>query len=203
MLVFILIPIISGAIGWVTNWVAIKMLFRPRQPKKILFYTFQGIFPKRKATLATRLGTVVARDLLSVDVLKTKVDTLENRAKLKTAILTEFKSYMSGKFKTGNPLLGMLASDSVMEQLTQKLNQMLDELIPRLMNQVTGKVEDFKIDEMVAERVMQFSDEKFEDMLMTVINKELKFIEIAGAALGFLIGVIQVGLLIATQGVPQ
>jgi hypothetical protein len=36
-----------------------------------------------------------------------------------------------------------------------------------------------------------------------VINKELKFIEIAGAALGFLIGVIQVGLLIATQGVPQ
>jgi len=27
-----LIPVISGFIGWVTNWVAIKMLFHPRKP---------------------------------------------------------------------------------------------------------------------------------------------------------------------------
>lgn len=42
------VPLIGGFIGWLTNWVAIKMLFYPREPKKILFVTFQGIFPKTK-----------------------------------------------------------------------------------------------------------------------------------------------------------
>jgi uncharacterized membrane protein YheB (UPF0754 family) len=33
----ILIPLISAFIGWFTNWIAIKMLFHPREPKKMVF----------------------------------------------------------------------------------------------------------------------------------------------------------------------
>src|SRR3989344_8850138 len=49
-----LIPIIGFVIGYVTNWIAIVMLFHPR--KKI--FGIQGIIPKRKALLARKIGEI-------------------------------------------------------------------------------------------------------------------------------------------------
>ena len=56
------IPFISAFIGWFTNWIAIKMLFHPREPKRFLFMTIQGIFPKRQQQFAQKLGATVANE---------------------------------------------------------------------------------------------------------------------------------------------
>jgi uncharacterized membrane protein YheB (UPF0754 family) len=62
----ILIPLISAFIGWFTNWIAIKMLFHPKEPKKILGITFHGIFPKRQQQFAEKLGKLVSERKLAV-----------------------------------------------------------------------------------------------------------------------------------------
>ncbi|MBI2451985.1 DUF445 family protein [Candidatus Pacearchaeota archaeon] len=49
---FIILPLTGAIIGYVTNWVAIKMLFWPR--KKI--FGIQGLVPKRKEEIAARIG---------------------------------------------------------------------------------------------------------------------------------------------------
>ena len=51
------------------------------------------------------------------------------------------------------------------------------------------------LENMVFDQVVSFTSDKLEDMMMSVIQKELRFIELAGALLGFIIGVIQVLLL--------
>ena len=61
----ILIPFISAFIGWFTNWIAIKMLFHPKEPKKIFGITFHGIFPKRQVQFAEKLGVMVSKELIS------------------------------------------------------------------------------------------------------------------------------------------
>ncbi|MBS5932678.1 MAG: DUF445 family protein [Clostridiales bacterium] len=70
-------PIIGGVIGYFTNYIAVKMLFRPLKPIKIGKYTLPftpGIIPKRKPALAHALGQAVGNALLSKDEL-TKVLT--------------------------------------------------------------------------------------------------------------------------------
>lgn len=70
-------PIIGGVIGYFTNYIAVKMLFRPLKPIKIGKYTLPftpGIIPKRKPALAHALGQAVSNALLSKDEL-TKVLT--------------------------------------------------------------------------------------------------------------------------------
>ena len=62
-----LLPFISGLIGWITNWIAVKMLFHPREPLDLKIFTLQGIFPKRQKVLAEKLGKVVAVELFSFD----------------------------------------------------------------------------------------------------------------------------------------
>ena len=59
----LIIPVISAFIGWITNWVAIKMLFHPRNPINILGIQVQGIFPKRQQQFAEKLGKIISNDL--------------------------------------------------------------------------------------------------------------------------------------------
>ena len=67
--------IIGAVIGWITNILAIKLLFRPLRPYKIpLFnYEIQGLLPKRKAEIASNIGKTVDEELLSIEDILNKM----------------------------------------------------------------------------------------------------------------------------------
>ena len=58
--ILILLPIIAALIGWLTNYLAVKMLFHPKLPLQVLGFSIQGVFPKRQKQLADKLGSLVA-----------------------------------------------------------------------------------------------------------------------------------------------
>lgn len=76
-------PILVGAvIGYVTNWLAIKMLFRPLTEKRVFGIRIPftpGILPRERHALALSLGDVVSRDLLTEDVLAARFESEELR----------------------------------------------------------------------------------------------------------------------------
>jgi len=155
-----------------------------------------NLFPWVKKQYQKRLTDGEKRHKEAISEYETKE---QNREELKRTILLEFEDYLVNKFKAGNAMLGMLMTDSVVTQIMQKIEAMLDELIPKLFGSLTSKLGEVDIEQLVYDRVMRFSDEKFEDLLMAVIKKELKFIESAGAVLGFIIGLIQVGLIVLSE----
>ncbi len=189
------IPFISAAIGWFTNYLAIKMLFYPRIERNIVGLKFQGIFPKRKHVLAERLARAVRRDLFSMEVVKDKLDTADTKEKLKEAILLEIQDLLLNKFKSSNKMLAMFLNDSVVEQVLKKADEHLNGVMPRLVSHLGERIEEVDVEAIVREKVNNFSNEKLESLLMSVIKKELKFIEIVGAILGFMIGLLQIGIL--------
>lgn len=70
---FFIGPILGGIIGLITNGIAIRMLFRPLKPVKLLGRTLPftpGMIPKEKPRIARSLGNVVANNLLNEDVIK-------------------------------------------------------------------------------------------------------------------------------------
>ena len=73
--------LLSAFTGWVTTWIAIKMLFHPRNPLKILGFTIQGIFPKNQQLIAQKLGQVVSKELLSFSEIEAKIINPENLQK--------------------------------------------------------------------------------------------------------------------------
>ena len=62
---YIITILLTTLTGWVTNWVAIKMLFHPRKPMKILGFTIQGVFPPNQQKIAETLGQIVGKELLT------------------------------------------------------------------------------------------------------------------------------------------
>lgn len=184
------IPLIGGFIGWLTNWVAIKMLFYPRQPKKILFVTFHGIFPKNKNRIALKLGTVVQRDLINFDDIKEKLkdSTSLNNVKEEIAIKVD-EALRARILKMG---LKNVIPDQLVTATHKVIVREIDRNLPTMIETTLSKVESkLDIQDIVYKKVQGFSDEKLEQLLMDITAREFKFIEVIGAVLGFVIGIVQ------------
>ena len=189
------VPLIGAFIGWITNWLAIKMLFHPRKPIKILFITFHGIFPKNKPRIAQKLGTIVQRDLINFGDIKDRLSDPDALSNFKEEIAARIEDALRDRIEKST-----MASILIPEQLIQSIHKTIVEEIeknlPEVISNTITKIEDkLNIEEIVTNKVNQFSDEKLEQLLLDITAKEFTFIEIIGGVLGFLIGTIQ--LLIA------
>ena len=185
--------IISAFTGWVTTWIAIKMLFHPRDPINILGIKIQGIFPKNQKLIAQKLGQVVSRELLSFAEIEKKVTDPENLSKLKPEIEKHIDSFLRDKLKDTFPMLSMFIGDKTINQLKAAFLMELESLFPVLMKSYMTKLEqELDLEKIVTEKVANFSSNKLEDILNQITKKEFKFLELVGAVFGMLIGIVQV-----------
>ena len=86
VLPWILPPLLGAVIGYVTNRIAIKMLFRPLNPKRFLGVRVPltpGVIPRNRFDLARTIGRMVSEQLLSPQALREQLDSPEFRDSLK------------------------------------------------------------------------------------------------------------------------
>ena len=193
------IPIISGFIGWVTNWVAIKMLFHPRNPVKFLGLTFHGIFPKRQQQFAEKLGKLVSEELLSFSEIEQKIINPANLKKMMPLVESHVDDFLRNKLSDVFPVISMFIGDKTISQFKGFFMTELEALFPILMQRYMKNLqEELDLEKIVIEKVAGFSSDKLEEILMGIMSKEFRFVEILGGVLGFLIGLIQVGITLLT-----
>jgi uncharacterized membrane protein YheB (UPF0754 family) len=189
------IPFISAFIGWFTNWIAIKMLFHPKEPKKILFLTFQGVFPKRQRQFAEKLGKLVSTELLSFKEIEEKIVNPENLKKLMPFVENKVDDFLRRKLSDAFPIISMFIGDSTINQLKTIFMAELEIIFPEMIASYMKNLESqLDLEKIVTEKVYGFSSDKMESILNQIMSKEFKFIEIIGAVLGFIIGLLQIGI---------
>jgi len=190
---WILIPVISAFIGWFTNWIAIKMLFHPRQPKKMLGITIQGIFPKRQQLFAEKLGKLVSNELLSYADIATKITHPDNLKSIMPLVDTHIEDFLRKQLPEQMPIISMFIGDSTIRELKSVFLIKLEELFPVIMQSYMHTLQDqLNLEAIVTEKVAGFSSDKMEQILMSIMQKEFRFVEIIGGILGFVIGLLQV-----------
>jgi uncharacterized membrane protein YheB (UPF0754 family) len=187
-----LLPFIAAITGWVTNWIAVKMLFHPRKPINLLGIKIQGVFPKRQLVLAERLGEVVAKELFSIDDLIQKLEKPENTKGALSYIEGKIDEFIQVKLPSSMPMMAMFLNDDLKAKIKNTLLAEIENMLPGLAKHIGEQVkQSVKVEEIVYEKVANFSSDKFEEILFTIMKKEFKLIEILGGILGFLIGIIQ------------
>lgn len=196
----ILIPIISAFIGWFTNWIAIKMLFHPREPKKILGITFHGIFPKRQRQFAEKLGKLVSTELISFSEIESRITNPQNIKKLIPFVEKKVDDFLRRKLSEVFPVISMFIGDSTINQLKGVFMNELEEMFPELIGSYMKNLESqLDLEKIVTEKVYGFSSDKMETILNQIMSKEFRFVEIIGGVLGLLIGILQVLITLVTS----
>ena len=190
------LPFIAALTGWVTNFLAIKMLFHPRKPVNLGLFKIQGIFPKRHIQLAEKIGALVGDELVSLDDLKGQLTNSSHQEEVFEMVDGKIDTFLRTKLTAAMPMLAMIMSDSLHEKIKSTLMDEIKEIMPQVIETYATRVGDqIDVKQMVYEKVLNFSIEKLEGILFSIMKQEFKFIELVGAILGFLIGIIQVGLI--------
>lgn len=185
------VPLIGAFIGWITNWLAIKMLFHPRRPVKVLFITFHGIFPKNKPRIAEKLGTVVQRDLINFGDIKGRLQDPDALNNFKEQIALRVDNAIRERIEK-SPLLDAIVPDQLIQSIHKTIVDEIEKNLPSVIGSSIDKIEEkLDIQQLVRNKVANFSDEKLEQLLLDITSKEFTFIELIGGVLGFFIGIIQ------------
>jgi len=196
----LVIPVISAFIGWITNWIAIKMLFHPRDPKRILGITFHGIFPKRQTQFAGKLGKLVSDEFLSYEDIEGKISSPENLKNIMPLVETHIDDFLRHRLGKEMPMISAFIGEKTIGKMKDALMKEIETLFPDLMKQFASNLRtELDLEHIVIKKVSAFSSDKLEEILYQIMSKEFRFVEIIGAVIGLLIGLVQVGITLLTN----
>ena len=190
----LILTIVGGLIGWITNILAIKLLFRPIKPIKIPILNIEilGLIPKRKNEIAANIGEVISNELLSMDYILNQAFNSSNGENFNSYLIDKIKNIINEKLDIIPMPFRVMALPYIDEILNNEVPKAVNEISTDLLNKAKENVD---IQKIVEEKINELDLEKLEEIIIKVAKKELKHIEILGLVLGAVIGVLQ-GILV-------
>ena len=145
----IVAPLLGGVIGYITNDLAIRMLFRPR--KAVYIGKFHvpftpGLIPSQQGRIAQSIGDVVSGQLLNEETLR---QTLLSEATVQK-LQEKARAFLRKLSKDGRRVRELLAKQEVRE----KANVNVDELTQKLTEGLTAKIIESKLGYTVVESII-------------------------------------------------
>ncbi len=189
---FIILVGIGSFIGWITNLIAIKLLFRPYREVNILGIKFQGVIPKRKKALAENIAKMIDEELISIKDITQTINSMEIENEIEKIVDRIVEGKLKTELTAKFPMLAMFLSDSIMAKIKTYLIEVINENRVELIEVIAQKLEssvDFK--EVVKTKIEEFSLIKLERIITGIAKNELKHLEFLGGVLGAITGIAQ------------
>lgn len=190
ILKIVLLASIGGVIGYVTNVLAIKLIFRPIEPIKIPILNLEiiGLIPKRRNEIAKNIGEIIQEEFLSMDDILEKIMTEQDKEKIIVYIKEKIMNIAQEKMSFVPFPIKSMIEGYIMEAVDTEVTGAINDLSEDLINNAKERI---NIQEIVENKINELDLLELEDLIIKVAKKELKHIEILGLILGFFIGIIQ------------
>ncbi len=167
---YIIAPLLGGIIGYITNDIAIRMLFRPHKAKYIFGVRIPftpGIIPKEKGRIASAIGGAISEKLMNKEVLEKNLLSDEMIAKIIRSIDSFFATQKNNRESVRDFLAHYLADEDIEKLIGGLKNGLTD--------QVSTKLGEVNLGEQISDVVMEHVSSKLRiDGLDIDIPKILK-----------------------------
>lgn len=157
---------LGGIIGAFTNYIAIKMMFRPYSEKRLFGFVVPftpGIIPKRQNDLAKAIGRVVSDNLVDAEGISKMLLSDETIGKLESKIDEMVRSLQKNEDSLRS-FFSNYAGEERVENLIERVND-------NLVKKIDVVVSDDKIGQTIAESAMSAFDNRIGDGFMGMITK--------------------------------
>jgi hypothetical protein len=187
----ILVPLFTSFTGWLVVRGMLWALFRPHQPKKLLGFTLHGIVPASKPAIVAAAG-LKAEEIFAGFRLEDKIGDPGNVEKIRPVIETHVDHFLRVKLKEQMPMIGMFVGDKTINTLKQVFMTELETLFPVVMGQFGANLKnEINLEQMVVSKLNNIPIETVEKAFYDHYSRELKMASAFGAAIGLLIGIIE------------
>jgi len=188
-------PLVGAAIGWCTNFLAIKMLFHPRKPVGLPGFKVQGLLPRRQKDLAEKIGETVAEEILSAEEISSLLGRIHWREEVEGIVASIIgKDLIPRKFQKlpGVDIILRQIQDRLTDRILETLDSHMDGIVARFHSELD-------IRKMVVEKIAGFDLDELEGLVFRLVARELRHIELVGGILGFVVGCVQSVLFFLTR----
>ena len=186
----LILAVIGGLIGYITNVIAIKLIFRPINPIKIPILNIEiiGMIPKRKTEIATNIAKVVEEQFISVDEITDNIITEQDKQHIIDYIKVRVKLILSEKMTLIPSTIRNLVQNYVSEIIEDEIREGIDELSEEMIIKTKNRI---NIKEIIENKINELDLYELETIILQIVKKELRHIEVLGLILGFFIGIVQ------------
>lgn len=185
-------PICGFLVGWATNWVALNMIFRPVEPRKILGLTLHGLFLRRQDEVSETFCKIITEEVLTVSQITTTMLTGPHSDRTRNIIQRHFENLVDDAAGIIKPITqAALGPESFAELKTdtglKAIDLSTETLSDPLFNQERAKV----VKDIMAERMKDLPSAEFQDLLRPCFQEDEMKLILIGGVLGALAGLAQ------------
>ena len=158
---YLLGPLTGGIIGYFTNWLAIKMMFRPHQPKHLFGIRIPftpGLIPKERGRIAEAVGSSISENLMNKEVLEKNLLSEDMLAK----IGTEYDTFAARQKVNGETLRAFLSHFIS----SQDLEKIQSDAGGELAAQIHSRLAESNVGTMLAHAAVEHAISKMENSLL-------------------------------------
>lgn len=187
-----LMPLFGLLVGFATNWLALKMIFAPRRPRRIGPWRIQGLFFRRQREVAEDYGQLVAERILTPEALIEEFLQGPYADKLYAIVRIEVDRAIDDAVSVLRPLVDWTLGAEDYARLKAEAEAETVALMPAMV----GNAEPYlrrvlRIRETLTERLAGLTPRQFEAMLRPAFEEDEWILVAVGAALGFAVGWFQ------------
>ena len=157
---YIATPLIGAVIGYVTNWIAVKMLFRPRKEIRVfgkrLPFT-PGVIPRGQGRLARAVGNVVETQLLTPEYLGEKLLSKESEEEFKSHVQSWIDSQKASEDTLYSSISNIVEEDRLNNFIASAEESLSDFLSEKIIAMEPGK--------LIVDKVMQEAQNKLSESM--------------------------------------
>ena len=188
-----MLPLFGGFVGFFSDWMALQMMFRPLYPKKILGYTWQGLFIKRQNEVAADYAALISKQLLTSRNMMEELFTGSKADKVIELVSRHVKQEIDLQAGIVRPLVVYAIGGEKYQNLTADVAKRILAQLPDTMRYVESYAADaMNIRQTLIERMQRLTPEEFEGMLRPAFKEDEWALIVVGAVLGFMVGEMQI-----------
>ncbi len=190
-------PIFGLFTGWFTDWLALRMIFAPQEPKKYFgLFTWHGLFFKRQKEVSAAYGALIAKEVLTPSnmiesILKGKMS--DNLFAMIQKNIQQMVDEQSGVLK---PVVVFAVGTEKYKAMKDAITQKMIEQLPTALKHIEKYAEDaMDINNTLVTKMQELTPAEFEGVLRPAFKQDEWILITVGAVLGFLVGELQVLLM--------
>lgn len=200
-----IMPVFGGLTGWFSDWLALKMVFRPRQPTRYLgLFTWQGLFLRRQHEVAADYARLIAQQVLTPAAILDALLTGPLSDRLYAMIQREVSDAVDREAGLAQPFVVGAVGTQQFLAVKRVVAAKVIETLPAAMQHAQDYVaEALDLENMLMEKMRRLTADEFEALLRPAFQQDEWILIAVGAALGFLVGELQVHIMLAFASVPH
>ena len=186
------LPVAGIVVGYVTNWLALKLIFKPETEKRILFWKFQGLFIKRQKEVSEEYADFVSKKILTAENIW-EFMLNENGGEAMYGLIEKHVKETIEQMTDGNVNnIAMLIAPKRYSEIKQIIVKDFVFRLPSNLRNLYGTLDQsFDIKNLLFERMKAMSPKDFVGVLRPAFEEEEWILILVGAVLGGVAGFVQ------------